>query len=240
MLIIPAIDIMDGKCVRLYQGKREEAKVYYDNVVEVAKKWESEGAELIHVVDLDGAFSGKPVNQKFIEEIIDNVKVPVEVGGGIRDEESIELYLEMGAERIVLGTRAINDPDFLIKSSRDYHERIILSIDAKDGRIATNGWEKVTDKDAIKFARLFEEIGIGGIIYTDLTRDGSLVGPNIMSIEEFIKSVELPVIASGGVSGMGDIEELSKLSELGLVGVIIGKALYEKRINLKEAILKFR
>ncbi len=132
MLIIPAIDIMNGKCVRLYQGKREEAKVYYDNVVEVAKKWESDGAELIHVVDLDGAFSGKPVNHKLIEEIIDNVNVSIEVGGGIRNEESIELYLEMGAERIVLGTRAINDPDFLIESCRNYHERIIVSIDAQD------------------------------------------------------------------------------------------------------------
>lgn len=240
MLIVPAIDIMNGKCVRLYQGKREQAKIYYDDVVEVAKKWESDGAELIHVVDLDGAFLGKPVNHKLIEEIIDNVNVSIEVGGGIRNEEFIELYLETGAERVVLGTRAINDPDFLIESSRNYHERIILSIDAKDGRIATHGWERVTDKDAIKFVRIFEEIGIGGVIYTDLTRDGSLVGPNTIAIEEFIKSVELPVIASGGVSGMDDIEELYKLSESGLVGVIIGKALYEKKINLKEAVSKFR
>lgn len=240
MLIIPAIDIMNGKCVRLYQGKREEAKVYGDNVVEVAKKWESDGAELIHVVDLDGAFSGKPVNHKLIEEIIDNVNVPIEVGGGIRDEESIELYLEMGAERVVLGTRAINEPNFLIESCRNYHERIIVSIDAKDGKIATHGWERVTEKNAVEFVRIFEEIGIGGVIYTDLTRDGSLVGPNIRAIEEFLKSVELPVIASGGVSSMDDIEKLSKLSDSGLAGIIIGKALYEKKIDLREAISRFR
>lgn len=240
MLIIPAIDIMNGKCVRLFQGRREQLKVYEDDVIEVARKWEEEGAELIHVVDLDGAFSGRPVNDKLVEDIIDNVNIAVEVGGGIRDEESIERYLEMGAERVVLGTRAIDDPDFLIESSKNYHERIILSIDAKDGRIATHGWERVTDKDAIKFVRIFEEIGIGGVIYTDLTRDGSLVGPNIIAIKEFIKSVELPVIASGGVSGMDDIEELYKLSESGLVGVIIGKALYENKLNLKEAVSRFR
>ncbi len=240
MLIIPAIDIMEGKCVRLYQGKREEVKVYSDDVVDVAKRWESDGAELIHVVDLDGAFSGKPVNYKLIEKIIDNVNVPVEVGGGIRDEESIELYLEIGAERIVLGTRAINDPQFLMDSCRTYHERIILSIDAKEGMIATHGWRKVTEKKAIEFVKTFEEIGIGGIIYTDLMRDGSMVGPNMTAIEEFLKSVEIPVIASGGVSRMEDLEELYKLSDSGLAGVIVGKALYEGKINLKEAIARFR
>ncbi len=240
MLIIPAIDIMEGKCVRLYQGKREEVKVYSDDVVGVAKKWESDGVELIHVVDLDGAFSGKPVNYELIEDIIDNVNVPVEVGGGIRDEESIELYLEIGAERVVLGTRAINDPQFLMDSCRNYHERIILSIDARDGMIATHGWKKVTEKKAIEFVKTFEEIGIGGIIYTDLMRDGSMIGPNISAIEEFLKSVELPVIASGGVSGMDDLEKLYKLTDSGLVGVIVGKALYEGKVNLREAISKFR
>jgi phosphoribosylformimino-5-aminoimidazole carboxamide ribotide isomerase len=240
MLIIPAIDIMDGKCVRLYQGRRENVKVYADDVIEVAKRWESDGAELIHIVDLNGAFSGRPVNHRLIEKIIDNINISVEVGGGIRDEEAIELYLDMGAERVVLGTRAINDPDFLVKSSMTYHERIIVSIDAKDGKVAVDGWEKVTDKDAIKFAGIFEEIGIGGVIYTDLTRDGSLTGPNIEAIRELINSVTLPVIASGGVSSMNDLDELFTLSKEGLTGVIVGKALYENKLSLKEAIERFR
>jgi len=240
MLIIPAIDIMGGKCVRLYQGKKEQAKVYSDDVVAVAKQWEAEGAELLHVVDLDGAFTGKPVNHRLIENIIDSVNVPVEVGGGIRTEETIELYLEMGAERVVLGTRAINDPEFLIEMCRNYHERIILGIDAKDGMIATDGWVNITDKDAIGFARRFEEVGVGGVIYTDLTRDGSMVGPNIPAIREFVRSVELPIIASGGISNIQDVEALYELSKDGLVGVIVGKALYESRLKLKELIERFK
>lgn len=239
MLIIPAIDILDGKCVRLYQGKRENCKVYSNNPVEVAKKWESEGAELIHVVDLDGAFTGKPQNMRLIEEIIDSLNIGVEVGGGIRDEETIEQYIELGAERVVLGTRAINDPDFLLEMGRIYHERILLSIDAKEGKIATEGWERITDKDAIGFAKNFEELGIGGIIYTDLLRDGSLTGPNIEAIQEFVRSIELPVIASGGISSMEDLENLALLEDIGLYGVILGKALYEKSIDLKEAIRRF-
>lgn len=240
MLIIPAIDIMNGKCVRLFQGKREHVKVYSEDVVEVAKHWESEGAELIHVVDLDGAFTGRPVNHKIIEKIIDNINVSVEVGGGIRSDEAIELYLDMGAERVVLGTRAINDPDFLYKSSMTYHERIMVSIDVRDGKVAIEGWEKITDRDAIEFVRVFEEIGIGGVIYTDLTRDGSLTGPNIDSIREFLNSVTLPVIASGGISSIEDLERLYTLSSEGLTGVIVGKALYENKFSLKSAIERFR
>ncbi|HEY4717004.1 MAG TPA: 1-(5-phosphoribosyl)-5-[(5-phosphoribosylamino)methylideneamino]imidazole-4-carboxamide isomerase [bacterium] len=236
MMIIPAIDIMDGKCVRLYQGQKNMVKEYHNDPAEIAKQWESKGAKLLHVVDLDGAFSGEPQNQRVVERIVDSVRIPIEVGGGIRSEETIEEYLEIGAARIVLGTRVVQDPGFLSNACMSYGERIILGVDAKNGLVAINGWEKVTSEDAVEFARRFEELGIGGIIYTDLLRDGTLIGPNTEAIRNFASSIDLPVIASGGVSSVEDIVLLSGLEKDGVTGVIVGKALYEGKIDLEEAL----
>lgn len=233
MLIIPAIDIKSGRCVRLAQGRMEEETVYFSNPLEVAKRWEREGARLIHAVDLDGAFAGKPKNQETILRIVDGVNIPIQVGGGIRTMEVIEDYLTHGVERIVLGTVAQEDPSLVATACQRFPGRIAVGVDAKDGLVATHGWIKVTSERAVDLAKGFEDMGAACIIYTDIKRDGMLAGPNIRAIEAMIQSISTPVIASGGVSSIKDIEALQGI---GLEGVIIGKALYTGAIDLREAI----
>jgi len=236
MLVIPAIDLKGGKCVRLTKGRAEECTVYSDDPVGTAKQWEKIGAELLHVVDLDGALDGEPRNMKAIESIIDSVRVPVEVGGGIRSEEVVEKYLEIGAQRVVLGTRAHQDPAFVRNACRTWRNRIVLGVDASEGYVAVKGWTSVTREKAVDFAKRFEDYGIAAVIYTDINRDGTLTGINFDGVEEFAGKVDIPVIASGGAASLKDIEEIKKRERAGIIGVIVGKALYTGDIDLKKAI----
>ena len=236
MLIIPAIDIKGGRCVRLFQGRMEQETVYSDDPVSVAKRWEDEGAEFLHIVDLDGAVSGVPKNKEIIESIIKSVKIPLEVGGGVRNIETIKEYFSIGAKKVIIGTVAWENPILISEVCKMFPERIIVGIDAKNGNVAVRGWEDVTETSASTLAKRFEGMGISGIIYTDISRDGTLSGPNIDSIKSFAKSISIPVIASGGVSDINDIKNIMKLKKHGVTGVIVGKALYSGAVNLKEAI----
>ncbi|MBM2838017.1 MAG: 1-(5-phosphoribosyl)-5-[(5-phosphoribosylamino)methylideneamino] imidazole-4-carboxamide isomerase [Deltaproteobacteria bacterium] len=236
MLVIPAIDIKGGKCVRLVQGKMDQETVYSTNPVEVAKKWQSMGAEILHLVDLDGAFAGEPKNSVAIEAIADAITIPFQVGGGIRDIEAINLYLAMGASRIILGTTALEKTWFVRDVCEQHHGQILVGIDARDGKVAIKGWEELTNKAAIELAKELEDAGVAGIIYTDISRDGMLKGPNIEGIKALAQSVKIPIIASGGVSNIEDIKRLKELESVGVVGVITGKAIYTGGLNLTEAI----
>ena len=236
MLVIPAIDIKGGKCVRLVQGKMDQETVYSTNPVEVAKKWQSMGAEFLHLVDLDGAFAGEPKNSVAIEAIADAITIPFQVGGGIRDIEAINLYLAMGASRIILGTTALEKTWFVMDVCEQHHGQILVGIDARDGKVAIKGWEELTNKAAIELAKELEDAGVAGIIYTDISRDGMLKGPNIEGIKALAQSVKIPIIASGGVSNIEDIKRLKELESVGVVGVITGKAIYTGGLNLTEAI----
>ena len=236
MLIIPAIDIKGGKCVRLFQGRMDKETVYSDDPVSVAKRWENEGAEFLHLVDLDGAVSGVPKNKEIIGNIIKSVKIPLEVGGGVRNIETIKEYFSIGAKKVIIGTVAWENPILISEVCKMFPERIIVGIDAKNGNVAVRGWEDVTETSASTLAKRFEGMGISGIIYTDISRDGTLSGPNIDSIKSFAKSISIPVIASGGVSDINDIKNIMKLKKHGVTGVIVGKALYSGAVNLKEAI----
>lgn len=236
MLVIPAIDIKGGKCVRLVQGKMDQETVYSTNPVEVAKKWQSMGAEILHLVDLDGAFAGEPMNSVAIEAIADAITIPFQVGGGIRDIEAINLYLAMGASRIILGTTALEKTWFVRDVCEQHHGQILVGIDARDGKVAIKGWEELTNKAAIELAKELEDAGVAGIIYTDISRDGMLKGPNIEGIKALAQSVKIPIIASGGVSNIEDIKRLKELESVGVVGVITGKAIYTGGLDLREAI----
>lgn len=234
MLIIPAIDLKDGKCVRLLQGRADAVTEYSDNPVEIAKRWESLGARLIHIVDLDGAFTGNQKNIESIKEIRRAVSVEIEVGGGIRNMERIELLLGLGINRVILGTAAIERPELVREACKRFPQRIIAGIDARDGRVAIKGWVETTDIKATELALRMQDYGVWGIIYTDISRDGMLSGPNIDAMREMVNTVHIPVIASGGVSSIEDIKRLKEIK--GLYGVITGKALYSGAIDLKEAI----
>ena len=236
MLIIPAIDIKGGKCVRLFQGKMDKETVYSDDPVSVAKRWENEGAEFLHLVDLDGAVSGAPKNKEIIGNIIKAVKIPVEVGGGIRNIDSIKEYIFMGAQKVIIGTTALENPELVHEACKMHSDKIMVGIDAKNGQVAVRGWKDVTGTSASALAKKFEGMGVSGIIYTDISRDGTLSGPNIDSIKSFAESIDTPVIASGGVSNINDIKNIMKLTKHGVTGVIVGKAIYSGTVNLREAI----
>ncbi len=233
MTIYPAIDIKGGKCVRLVQGRFSDVTVYSDSPVEMAKKWEGAGAKYIHLVDLDGALEGMQVNGDIIEEIAKTVKVPVQLGGGIRNIEAIDSILARGVSRVILGTSAVNNPELVKTAVQKYGEKIVIGIDAKDGMVAVEGWEKVSDLKAIDFAQKMESLGAKTIIYTDISRDGMLKGPNLSAMKEMVQNVNIDVIASGGVSCLQDIIDLK---ETGVEGVIVGKALYVGNVRLEEAI----
>src|SRR3972149_1658400 len=236
MIIIPAIDIKGGRCVRLYQGRMDKETVYSEDPVEVAGRWEDMGAEMLHVVDLDGAVSGRPVNLDVIKDIISSVKLNVQIGGGIRDLEIAKHYLSIGAYRVVLGTAIVNNLEFVNNMCTACPDQIVVSLDAKDGMIAVKGWTEVTGTDAIEMAKTFEGIGISAIVFPDIKRDGTLTGPNIESIKKLVSNVNIPVIASGGISGINDIRALLNIKNPGIAGVIVGKALYSGAIDLGEAI----
>ncbi|EPR13930.1 1-(5-phosphoribosyl)-5-[(5-phosphoribosylamino)methylideneamino]imidazole-4-carboxamide isomerase [Ruminiclostridium papyrosolvens] len=233
MIIYPAIDIIDGKCVRLQQGSYSDVTVFGDSPVDMARKWERLGAGYLHVVDLDGARSGKSENAEIITQIAKTLKIPVQVGGGIRNLETVETYLSGGLSRVILGTSAVNNREMLVSALKEYKDKIAVGIDAKDRKVAIHGWEKTSDFTAVEFAREIESLGTKTIIYTDISRDGMLKGPNLQAMKEMANSVALNVIASGGVSKLTDIVDLK---QTGVSGVIVGKALYTGNVNLKEAI----
>lgn len=233
MLIIPSIDIKGGKCVRLLQGNFNHAKIYSNDPVCIAKRWEKEDAKILHVVDLDGAKDPKTRNLDLIVKIANAVKIKVQVGGGIRNEKDIKQMLNAGIARIVIGTTAIEDKDFLQRVLRIYNDKIAIALDAKNGKLMIKGWLKETNEDVIKKAKEFESFGTKQFIFTDIKRDGTLTQPNYKTIKSLIKTVSVPVIASGGIT---TLTQIKKLKSIGVEGIIIGKALYEKRINLKEAI----
>ncbi len=244
MIIIPAIDLKGGSCVRLKQGRMDDDTVYTEPPAEVAGRWEAGGAGLIHVVDLDGAIGGEPANLSAIKEIISAVNIPIEIGGGIRDRATAEKYLAYPeVKRIILGTIAHEDPEFVKALAGEHPGRIAVGIDAKDGKVATKGWVNVTDVTATELAKAFEDAGVACIIYTDISRDGMLTGPNVGATMNLAEAVKIPVIASGGMSTIDDVKEFKK-AELGrgvrLEGIIVGKALYSGSIDLKDAISEAR
>lgn len=235
MLVIPAVDIKNGECVRLYMGDKDRKTVYGDPV-EMADRWCRLGAQRLHVVDLDGAFQGRPVNLDIIAEICRCVSIPVEVGGGVRSLETIELLLEAGVQWVILGTVLLEDRGLSSESARKFGGRLIAGIDAKGGKVAVKGWEEGTSVDALDLARWCEDQGFSSIIYTDITRDGTLTGPNLEETAGVAGYVSIPVIASGGISCVEDILRVAKLEPLGVEGVIVGRALYDGRVDLEEAL----
>lgn len=241
MIIIPAIDIRGGRCVRLLQGDFNRETVYSGDPVEVARRWADEGAERIHIVDLDGSREGRPVNGALIRQIVFSVDIPIELGGGIRDMDTVERYLGLGVAWVILGTAALKNHDFVVEACRRYPGRIILGIDANKGKVAVQGWTEATGDDVLDLAKRYEGIGLAAIVYTDISRDGMQTGVNVPATENLARSVGIPVIASGGVAGMADIDRLLAVSS-SILGVITGKALYTGALDLGEAIrrTKFR
>ncbi|HID56120.1 TPA: 1-(5-phosphoribosyl)-5-[(5-phosphoribosylamino)methylideneamino]imidazole-4-carboxamide isomerase [Candidatus Poribacteria bacterium] len=236
MIVIPAIDLMDGKCVRLKRGRFDSKTIFSDDPIEVALRWQEMGAEWIHVVDLDGAREGTMRNFDVVERIVRSVEISVQLGGGIRGMRRLRTVLDLGVERAIIGTAALKNPQFAKLACEEFGDRIAVGIDARDGMVATNGWLDVTEKPAIQFAVEMERLGVPLIIYTDIGRDGTLSGVNVKAIEEMARAINIPLIASGGVSSMDDIEKLREIEHLGLIGVIVGKALYTGDLDLKEAI----
>jgi len=237
MIIVPAIDLKDGKVVRLVQGKAQEITVYSDNPVSIAREWVVNGATLLHVVDLDGALTGQIKNLGSIEEIVKNAKVPIQLGGGIRDKETIMKLFRIGVARVVLGTKAIEDKEFLKEVLSSWRERIAVSIDSSHGMVFKQGWTSSIMIKPLDLAKELQDEGVINIIYTDISRDGTLKGPNIPGIKTFLEGVlNAGVFVSGGISCLDDVKNLKPLEKVGLSGVIIGKALYEGKLVLREAI----
>ena len=236
-LLIPAIDLNEGKCVRLKQGSYEDVTVFSDNPAEVAKKWVDQGAKRIHVVDLDGAYKGIPKNNFSISEIlkVTGEDVPIQLGGGIRDMDTIEKTLDKGVTYVVIGTAAVKNPGLLKEACAAFLGHIIVSVDAKDGRVATDGWSKLSGHEVIDLAKKFEDDGVEAILYTDIGRDGMLTGANIDATLKLAQSISIPVIASGGIATMSDIESLSRLKFDGIQGAIMGRSIYEGKIDFKKA-----
>lgn len=232
MRIYPAIDIKDGKCVRLFKGKFDEVTVYGDDPAAMAVRWEREGGEFIHVVDLDGAKHGHGVNAETIKKICASVNVPVQTGGGIRSMEDIEKKLSCGIDRVIIGTSAVRDEEFVRRAVDKYEEKIVIGIDAKDGLVAIEGWEQVSQYKAVEFAQRMEKLGVRTIVYTDIATDGTLAGPNVGAMREMTANTSLDVIASGGIGNSGHI---ASLLDTGVEGVIVGKALYTGDVKLSEA-----
>jgi len=236
MIIIPAVDIKNGRCVRLLQGRKDEETVFSNDPVKMAMKFNDEGAELIHVIDLDGAFEKSPQNLNSIKKIIESVKASVQVGGGIRDKKTIRMFIDLGAKRVIIGTEAIKNPKLVKDACKEFPGRIVVGIDARNGMVAIEGWTETTKIKAVDLAKQFEDCGVAAINFTDIYRDGMQTGPNIKETMIIAESVSIPVVASGGVSTIEDIKKLIQLKKYGVTGIITGRALYSKNLNLKEAI----
>lgn len=232
MIVIPAVDLKEGKCVRLSQGDFGRATVYADDPAEMAEKWQKEGAKRIHIVDLDGSLAGSPKNAPQIAAIVRAVSLPVQLGGGIRNMETIESYLAMGVRWVILGTAALRDEKFVREACRAYKGRIILGIDAANGKVAVQGWTEETSESPADLAGRYEQEGIAAVVYTDIRRDGMGTGVNVEATKALAQSISIPVIASGGVGGIEDIKKLREIEKYGVFGVIVGKALYSGALSL--------
>lgn len=233
MIIFPAIDIKNGKCVRLIQGEKDKQTIYFDDPLYVAKMWETKGAQYLHIVDLDGAFDGIPKNIDLIEKIVKSVSIPVQIGGGIRTVEIAKKYIEVGIDRIIVGTKAVTNPDFIDNLINLFGDRVAVSIDAKDGLVCINGWVDNSEIEFFDMASNLQNKGVSTIIYTDISKDGMMSGPNFSQLKELNDKLTINIIASGGISSLDDI---NKLKDMDFYGTIVGKALYEGALNLKDLI----
>jgi len=239
MLVIPAIDLKDGKCVRLRQGEMDDATVYDEDPVVAASRWVDAGAERLHLVDLNGAFAGKPMNAAVIEKIANKYPdLDIQVGGGIRDEDTIQAYLNAGVRYTIIGTKAITHSHFVEDVCAEFPSHIIVGLDAKDGKVAIDGWSKLSNHDVIDMAQRFEAMGVEAIIYTDISRDGMMNGVNVDATVKLAQSIRIPVVASGGITNMNDIKALCEVEDEGIMGAITGRAIYEGSLDFEEA-LKF-
>ncbi len=233
MIIFPAIDIKDNKCVRLLQGDFDKVNIYGDDPSEMAKKWEDKGSQFIHIVSLNGARGEGNMNDESIKKILQTVNIPIQIGGGIREEKRVKELLDLGVNRVILGSMAVKNKELLEELVKKYKDKIVVSIDAKDGKVVTEGWEEVSSVDSLQLCKELEEIGVKTIVYTDISKDGMMTGPNFDIYEKLSKETNLDIIASGGVTTIDDVK---KLNSMNLYGAIIGKALYENKIELKEVL----
>ncbi|MBP7709438.1 MAG: 1-(5-phosphoribosyl)-5-[(5-phosphoribosylamino)methylideneamino]imidazole-4-carboxamide isomerase [Rickettsiales bacterium] len=236
MIIFPAIDLKNGQCVRLFKGDMNQATVFHDNPAEQAKEFEDLGFKFLHVVDLDGAISGNSANEKSVREILKAVKIPVQLGGGIRSIEAIEKWLDLGVNRVILGTVAAKNPELVIEACAKFPKQIVIGIDAKDGFVATEGWVETSEMTALKLAKKFEYHGAAAIIYTDISRDGTLTGADLEGTKHLADKLLIPVIASGGIGNLDDVLKIKALKKHGVIGAIVGRALYDKKINAKDLV----
>jgi phosphoribosylformimino-5-aminoimidazole carboxamide ribotide isomerase len=236
LMIIPAIDVKEGRCVRLRQGRMSEETIFSDFPEEMARRWVDQGAERLHIVDLDGAVQGKPFNRETIRRVVQAVPVPVELGGGVRNMDTLKAYFDLGILYLILGTAAHKDPDFVAQACGAFPDRIILGIDAREDRVAVEGWTEEVRWTPVALAKHYEKAGISAVIYTDIQRDGMRTGPNVEATRELARSVRVPVIASGGISQLSDVMRLLPLSDEGVTGMITGRALYDGSLDLSEAI----
>lgn len=236
MDVIPAIDLLDGRCVRLYQGDYKKLQIFHENPLEVARQWVEQGATRLHLVDLDGAKQGKSVNLSTIKKIVEEISIPVQVGGGLRDVQSVADLLSLGVERAILGTIAVENKSIVEQLCQDFPHQIVVGIDARQGKVATKGWLETSEVNATDLAQQMESLGVAAIIFTDIQRDGTLSGPNLDSLSLLANAVNIPIIASGGVSSLTDLLSLLSLEPLGVTGAIVGKALYTGDLSLSEAI----
>lgn len=235
MLLIPAIDLKDGQCVRLKQGRMEDDTVFSDNPVAVAARWVDLGARRLHLVDLNGAFAGEPVNGEVVHRIASSFPdLPIQIGGGIRSPETIQAYLDAGVQWVILGTKAVKEPEFVGEMCRRFPGHIIVGLDARDGYVATDGWAEVTDIDVVDLARRFENDGVSAIVYTDISRDGMLEGVNVEATRRLAESISIPVIASGGITGIEDVRTLCHNADAGIEGAITGRAIYEGTLDFEK------
>lgn len=236
MLLIPAIDLKEGQCVRLRQGRMDDDTVFSSDPVAVAARWVEAGARRLHLVDLDGAFAGKPKNREVVRAIAEAFpELPIQIGGGIRDEATVEAYLSIGVKYVIIGTKAVTTPGFVSDLCVSFPGHIIVGLDAKDGKVATEGWSKLSQHDVVDLAKHFERYGVESIIYTDISRDGMMQGVNVEATVRLAQAVNIPVIASGGVTSIADIERLCAVADEGVAGVVIGRALYEGGLDLAQA-----
>jgi len=236
MILFPAIDLKDGNCVRLYKGEMDQATVFNDDPGDQARQFEKAGCEWLHIVDLNGAFAGRPVNGEAVDAILESVTVPVQLGGGLRTLEGVDAALGWGLDRVILGTAALRDPELVKHAAGKYPGRVVVGIDAREGRVAVEGWLESSETTAVDLARRFEDAGVAAIVYTDIARDGMLTGPNIDATVSLAESIGIPVMVSCGVAANGDVVQAAKFRDEGICGVIVGRAIYTGGVDLDRAL----
>lgn len=237
MLLIPAIDIKNGKCVRLRQGDMNDETVFADDPVSVAQRWVDAGAQRLHIVDLDGAVAGKPINTELVHRIVEqHPDLVIQIGGGIRDEDTVEAYLQAGVQYVILGTKAVNEPHFVSDLCVEFPNHIVVALDARDGKLAVDGWSKLSKHNLIDLAQHFENDGVEAILYTDISRDGMLSGINIEKTRELAESIRIPVIAAGGLTSLSDLKQVCEIADSGVAGVIAGRSIYEGTLDYVEGL----